>query len=293
MKNKGMVSVLSVGLVAGALYYSNTGNHVEANQQTDTQVKIETAADQSPIENTAEEKEKLQRLMLNSIDHFKTVKGSFEYFAGAPANFHYLVTYQADLSDQPKSYEKVQTIKGDAPYASSLMIKDKLVLDYESSLYDGEFHVTISDQGNGKPKIHTEKAVPVNEQEYNQWKNTGMKERTGIFEDDGEPFSIHRADPAYMGVAKTAVLPEDAAMVYMKNINEWEITGEGSHLGRNTVIVKGQAENRDFEAEVDRETGILLKLQVKNSEGTVKDTINMLEIQVDKKLNDELFMIQH
>lgn len=293
MKNKGMVSVLSVGLVAGALYYSSTGNHVEATKQTDTQVKIETAAVQSPIENTAEEKEKLQRLMLNSIDHFKTVKGSFEYFAGAPANFHYLVTYQAELSDQPKSYEKVQTIKGNAPYASSSVIKDKLLPGYESSLYDGEFHAAIRDQGNGKPKIHTEKAVPVSEQEYNQWKSTGMQERTGIFEDDGEPFSIHRADPAYMGVAKTAVLPEDIAMVYMKNINDWEITGEGSHLGRDTVIVKGQAERRDFKAEVDHETGILLKLQVNNSDGTVKDAINMLEIQVDKELNDELFAIKN
>jgi hypothetical protein len=53
-----------------ALFYGSASVPADVNKQMDTQVKAEASVVKKSIQNTAEEKARIQTLTLNSIDHF-------------------------------------------------------------------------------------------------------------------------------------------------------------------------------------------------------------------------------
>ncbi|PFJ17653.1 hypothetical protein COD67_14430 [Bacillus cereus] len=292
MKKKIIISGITGGILATSLMYGN----IDLNKSRDTKVyaasenvKKETIA----IQNTTEEKQKIQTLMLNSIDHFKTAKGSFEYFNG---DTNELIEYQTDLTMKPRYYEKVQEL---AIENHSSLKEGDIVGGYEINTYDGE-NLNIYNNGfpkrNSKPYAYNVKTPPRTQEEVNKYKNSTINKRITV-EPDGEKVYIHRLDPSYMRIAKTILLPEDYAMGYMEDSTKWNITGQETIAGIDTVIIEGQLNDYyttkynggNFKLNVDPKTGIMLQMIVTDSSNTVKQFIKTRTIEINKNLDDQLF----
>ncbi len=254
------------------------------------------------VQNTNEQKTKIQTLMLNSIDHYKTAKGSFEYFSES-GDFYISVDYQTNLSDSPQSYEKVYGLGKE----NNNGIVNATELGYEVSIYDGENlinynsgssdHQTNSVTKSNVPIKTIVKVGKVSEKERNYLKNTSIHER--ITTVDGEKAYIHRVDPSYMGIAKTSLFPEDIAMGFLVDSTLWDITGQEIIAGIKTIVIEGKLNSeyskrynaKTFKLNIDPKTGIMIQMEVFDSSGIIKESIKTKNIEINKNLDVNLFSI--
>lgn len=301
MKKKLIISGITGGILATTLVYGN----FDFNNNQHTKVYAESENENSTketvnVQNTSEEKQRIQTLMLNSIEHFKTAKGSFEYFTG---DDNLLVEYQTDLSMNPKSYEKVQGI---AMKNHKSLKEGEIEPGYEIATYDGgnlnNFnsgsidYKTNSVTKDSKPKTYSVPTTPVTQEEQNQLRNSTINERV-IQEQDGEKTYVHKLDPSYMRIAKTSLLPEDFAMGYMEDQTKWNITGQENIAGINTVVIEGQLndyytekyQGGIYKLNVDPNTGIMLQMVVTDSANNVKYSLKTKTIEIDKSIDTKLF----
>lgn len=242
----------------------------------------------------------IQTLMLNAIDHYRTVQGTFEYIA---ADYHLLVDYQVDVSENPRSYEKVQSIKETSDHYT-----DTVESEYELAIYDGENLINYNsgssdykttDVTKGSELVTTKvQTSKVTQEERNYLKGTTIKDRV-VVEEDGEKAFYFRVDPAYMGIAKTSLLPEDIAIGLLENKKNWEIIGKEEIAGVNTVVIKGKLEkyyadkweSESFKLNIDPGTGIMLVMETYDSSGKMKDLIRTHDIKIDEELDEKLFEV--
>lgn len=294
----GVVAVIAVSSLSllNAQAEEPKGNPKENITTVNTKDK---ASESINVQNTTEEKQKIQTLMLNSIDHFNTAKGSFEYFTG---DDKLLVEYQTDLSMNPRSYEKV---RGIATKNHPSLTEGTLEPGYEIATYDGESlnnynsgskdFQTNSITKDSKPQTHSVKTPKITIEERNQLKDSSIDQRiSGTGE---EKTYISRRDPSYMRIAKTSLFPEDIAMGYMEDQTKWNITGQENIAGIDTLIIEGELNNYysqkynagKFKLNVDPNTGILLQMEVTDSSNNVKQSLKTKTIEIDKTIDTKLF----
>lgn len=293
MKKRIIISGLFCSTVAASVFTfgtfnENSGSEIKETAQASTLQKLD---------NSDEAKRNIQNLMLNSIDYFTNAKGNFEYLSSS-GGYHLSVDYQVDLSDEAKSYEKSEEITQNN-YQS---MKMKTSNTQEISVYDGEaITVYKSDDMKYKaasvqPTVESIEVGSVSESERNELADSTMEDR--VSELDGEKVYIPRVDPAYMGIAKTSLFPEDLAMGLLENKDQWNITREDKVAGVNVIVLEGLLNNDyaqryqadKFELSVDPETGILLKMVITDLSGKVKERILTKNITLDHKLDSRLFV---
>lgn len=250
--------------------------------------KNKADAPQLEIDNSIDSKVRIQNLMLNSIDNYEKASGTFEYFSSS-GKFNLLVNYQTDLSNNPKSYEKIQIITSEQSTSPDFV-------DSEESVYDGDTITMAKTKKKTKEtKVEKVKVAKISKIESEELKNSTIKDR--IINLDGEKAYIHRLDPSYMGIAKTSLLPEDFAMGFLEDTTKWDIIGSEKIAGVNTLIIKGELNNYSstryngsgFKLNVDPYTGILLQMEVKDTTGATKESIKTTSIQINEILNENLF----
>jgi hypothetical protein len=297
LKKKFLIAgVASVVLAVSLVVYN--GTDIAGSQ--DNVAQASANIQKVKVQNTDEQKTKIQTLMLNSIDHYKTAKGSFEYFSES-GNFHISVDYQTDLSDSPKSYEKVRGLAKENKNGITTAAEP----GYEVSVYDGENLINYnSGSSDYQTNSVTKSNVPiktivkvgkVSEKERNYLKNTTIHER--ITTVDGEKAYIHRIDPSYMGIAKTSLFPEDIAMGLLADDARWDITGQENIAGVKTVVIEGKLNSeyskrynaKTFKLNIEPNTGIMIQMEVFDSSGTIKESIKTKNIEINKSLDTKLF----
>ncbi|AMR06140.1 hypothetical protein BK742_17065 [Bacillus thuringiensis serovar pingluonsis] len=302
MKKKFIITGVAGGILATTLAYGNFDLRDNQNTKVYAASENENINKKSiPLKNSDEEKQKIQTLMLNSIDHFKTAKGSFEYFS-TNGNYHLLVEYQTDLSDKPRSYEKV---RGIATANHKNLKEGTIESGYEISTYDGESlnnfnsgsadFQTNSVTKDSKPKTYTVATPPITNEERTELKDSNINQR--VIEQDGEKTYIHRLDPAYMRIAKTSLFPEDFAMGFLSEKTKWNITGQEKIANIDTVVIEGLLHNgyderydaKTFKLNIDPNTGILLQMEVKDSSNIVKESIKTKTIEINKAVDTKLY----
>ena len=263
-------------------------------------IKVEAATYDSTevVKNTDFEKLNIQNLMLNSIDNYRSAEGSFTYYSSA-GRYHLYIDYKVNLNENPQSYEKVQSIEFN-PQENSFKTAS-FESGYEESIYDGDSLINfnnklVDSQANGT--VQSVKVRPATKEEREFKKGTTMKERV-IPMLDGEKSYIRRVDPSLMGIAKTSLFPEDIAMGFLENTVSWNITGEGNISGLKTFVIQGTLNKdyttrynaQDFLLEVDQKTGILLKMEVTDYKGNIKESIITNEIKLNEELSPSLFKL--
>ncbi|ESU31062.1 hypothetical protein G3A_18715 [Bacillus sp. 17376] len=216
-------------------------------------------------------KEEIHTLMLNSIDNYKTVKGTFEYKSKA-GNFDYEINYKVKTQGNPASKIKITSKDNNNDVHESLFVEGKLT------------EVTH------KNKSFEETGVITGRFDKEKYKTP--RDRYG--KQNGEALFIRRQDPSFMNMAAASLFPQNVGLGYLENYNNWEITGNGNFLNLDVVIIEGklneyyqekhQAEN--FKLWVHRDSGILLKLEEYSQDGTVVDFINTKKIKLNESLSD-------
>lgn len=89
-----------------------------------------------------------------------------------------------------------------------------------------------------------------------------------------------------LGQARQMLEPTNMAAIFLNDFSTWSIDGNGSFLGRETTKVSGKISTEyqekyksdNFTMEVDKQTGVLLKVEMKNSEGKVMKSKIMDEL---------------
>jgi hypothetical protein len=211
-------------------------------------------------------------LMLNSMDYFKTAKGSIEFKSKDQyePNVEYLVKNDAK---NPVGFEKYGRMIKIAIKGSYKTIDSETNQTVREAEYDGYTEV-----------IEFDKQI---EYRYSTL--------------DGKPLYRYRNDHPIVGISKGSLFPQEIATNFLMNYDNWEIKEQNlEYLGRKSLLISGTLEEdnarkfqgKEFRFWIDKETGILLTYEIYNSNGDAVEYIRTKEIIIDKEFNDEIHKIE-
>lgn len=301
MKKHIVYPIMVASIIGSGGFIANSFN--KDSHSESMKVEASTYDSTEVIKNT--EKTSIQNLMLNSIDNFEYATGSFSYYSNS-GKYHLNVDYKVDLSENPKSYEKVRSLEFNPNEKLSKM--SPLEAGYEENIYNGDSIINFNSGSadyltNGvtksaEPQTHTLKIKPTTKEQREFNKGTSMNQRV-IPMLDGEKTYMKRIDPSLMGITRTSLFPEDIAMGLLEDTDSWNITGEGNISGIKTFVIQGTLNNdyatrynaQDFLLEIDQKTGIMLIFKVTDSNGNIKESIITNEINLNEELEPNSFEI--
>ncbi|RAV11504.1 hypothetical protein [Paenibacillus contaminans] len=200
--------------------------------------------------------------MLNSIDNFNTVKGSYRQFEHGVTQE---VEFEIAEGDSPGSYVRVK--KTDSSEYTEWVSDGQYVLQLDSQKKEYIRHLS------GGPPVKPEgPRYYKDERGNNNW--------------------VGRGDPARTSVAKEVILPSNFTfwMIDADTLQPtYSITGTETFLGRNAVILEGalgdyigsKFKATGYKYWIDSETGILLKLQLTDDQNQIPFSIEMQSIEID------------
>ena len=243
----------SLGLVS-IIGFSTTANAFGTNEQTDSKIEISSV--------TSVSVEEIKNKMLNSIDNYETVSGTYHTYL-KPLGVDTLSNFEINEGRNPGNYiEEIDNKTG-----SSLVRQS-----------DGEQFVEV----NHKAKEYMVATVVNQSEEFDTSKPRAFKKTNGQME------YVYRPDPAV--AYNDVTFPQVYAFWLEDNITS--IT-QDTYLNRDVNVIKGKLsedlskkrESENFEMWVDNKTGVLLKLIDRNSEGEVVNKIEVTSIEFDLNLN--------
>jgi hypothetical protein len=209
--------------------------------------------------------------MLNAVDNFQTVKGSYRTII-KPLNVDESLYFEIAEGKNPGSYVKVTDNKTNT------------VTEQRS---DGQYILKQDkDKEYKKLKLST-----------NTGKPSGPRKTKSA---SGENVYINRVDPAISGPAQSVVLPQAYAFWLNDETNNYSIVGNETFLGRNATVIEGvhdqdmaiKHDATKFKLWVDSETGVLLKLIETNESGEVTNSVVAESIQFNIPLDSSEFSTQ-
>lgn len=248
------------------------------------------------FKNNNMDKESLLNLMINSIDNFNTAQGKYRYLSKT-GGYDLDIEFQVNYNDTPTSYEKnISLLPSD--------VENKIVETafdgkmYSSYARDENESAVLSMNKEKKDELIAQKklyqleviAPEESESEATDFRSRAKYTSTGIN-------VIRRADPAFMQISKTVLMPEDFAIGIMGNdFSKWSITGSEKIQGRDTFVINGQFyngykeryESENYKLNIDKETGILLFFEAKNNAGKTNQLIQFSELKIDDQISDNL-----
>lgn len=268
---------LTLVLVAGVSIYLNNTITVSASNNASTSESSNVTKTQSISSNsiTPITKEEIHYKMLNSVDNFKTAKGSFVYDSKI-ANEHIVVDYQVDLGQSPKSYEKIQ---GNINQTS---INQEHIFDGQDRNYlDNNGKKYTKDKVNKSPGDLKDKSVQARYQ-----KNS-----------NGEKVYLYRNNPAMMRDASMSLFPQQMITGYLEDYSKWNIVSETTLNGLNAVVIEGDLNDyyktklgsAKFKWWVHKDTGIVLQFEEYDSNGNVISYLKTQSISIDGTIDGEKF----
>ena len=293
---KTFICILSiVFLLVGTLSVMALDDY-DKNSSTKEPKNIEVKASEPTLKDVLDitslnaQKEVVFNNLLNCIDYYNTVKGSFE--TSLIGDTPVAVAYEVDIPKQI-SYESV---KGSN-------------LDLEIFSHNG----TITEVNKIKRNYHEERFIP----QYDE--NTRKKQTTYIYEQvtlqpyydydhkdissqrarkniSGDNEYFYRYDLTNTGYASNSIYPQNLVFGFMSELDYWNITAIEEYLNRQVLVVAGETSDLDyaqklqthtFEMRFDLKTGILLDFKGFSSNGILQQYLTTTSFLVDES-NDEL-----
>lgn len=285
-----LICILSIALLlVGTLSVMALDNYdesysVKTPKNVDVKVSEHISKDAVDISTLNSQKDIVFNNLLNCIDYYNTVKGSFEtsLIGDTPVT----VVYEVDIPKQI-SYESV---KGSN-------------LDLEIFSHDG----TITEVNKIKQNYNEERFIP----QYDE--NTRKKQTTNIYEmvtlqpyydyehkdissqrarknSSGENEYFYRYDLTNTGYAANSIYPQNLVFGFMSELEFWDITAIEQYLNRQVLVVVGETSDLDyaqklethtFEMRFDLKTGVLLDFKGFSSNGTLQQYLTTTNFSVD------------
>lgn len=216
-------------------------------------------------------KEELHDKMLNSIDYFKSVQGTYLHI-NTLAHINQEVSYKIKSGDKDLSYEKVVSTDRD-----------------EENIFDGN---TVQEYDN---KNKTLKESIGNKQNVNKDNFKASKRYTKL--EDGKKAYTTRPDPYYLKNSKDSIFSQFIALSYLEDYSKWDITSTEEYLGYDAVTVEGTFNDyyskkfnaNNFKLIISKDTGILFKLEINTPSGEIVQLIETKEIKINSSIDDSSF----
>ena len=113
-----------------------------------------------------------------------------------------------------------------------------------------------------------------------------LSERMFVDETDGLPVVAYRANPTNSSLSSFSLFPQEMAFSYLRNFENWTVTGHEEYLGRDCTVIEGTNSSYyiekhsvdSFKFLVDSETGVLLNFEgYLNGEKTQFTTVTAIE----------------
>lgn len=240
-----------------------------------------------PVEKlTAETKQDYYHKILNSIDYFNTVSGTFKTNSLSHDGTETVVSYQVDMINN-LSYEKVEgTNDKSETYVSPNRIVELNNLD--KSIYTAnQTHTKISELAMFNDVLQTKDDIKKAKTVLN---STFEDTKRITTDENGDKHYLNRVDPTNLCISSSYTLfPQGMVFGYLGDHDLWKITDETTYLGRAAVIIEGTAgeygkkfNTSTFEMTVDKETGILLKHCGYDDDGNLSEYIETTKISFDQ-----------
>ncbi|OYD08772.1 LolA family protein [Paludifilum halophilum] len=232
-------------------YYYNAANSTETRQ---------------PVKAKDSDIAEIQNKMLNAVDHYKDIQGSFEMQF---SNINDKKEVEFTLSEEnPGSYVKVTKKGGNEVVRKS----------------NGKSILKLNPQQKAYSKTSVSPSSPIENPRH--YKN-----------EKGQNVFVHRQDPAWARTANEVTLPQNYA--FWLTANESEVVGYDTLLNRKVAVIKGKHDSYlqkklgadTFKMWVDRQTGVLLKLEGTDSKGNVAYSIDVQDIQFNQGVNESQFTV--
>lgn len=239
-----------------------------------------------PLEKLSpESKQDYYHKMLNAIDYYNTVSGSFKTNSLSKDGSETTVDYQVDMINN-LSYERVFGASNQLEtYVSPngfVYVNNLTKTKHTSNITHTKAEELGFDPSALQTKGDVVKAQAALKEQFADEKRVTVNK-------DGENCYYHRMNSTNLCIsASYSIFAEDMAFGYLSDLSLWEIVGDTTYLGRDAAIIKGKASDygkkfntAEFEMIVDKETGILLKHCGYDENGDLSEYIETTEISFD------------
>ena len=209
----------------------------------------------------ADEQTDIFNKMLNTIDHFDSVDMTFETSMLAKGSVSEVFIQTRINEKKAFTSEKVDGILWSEQYTVNGTV---------AAVYHRGKTITYE-----HPALGREDAPYI-----------PLSERMFVDETDGLPVVAYRANPTNSSLSSFSLFPQEMAFSYLRNFENWTVTGHEEYLGRDCTVIEGTNSSYyiekhsvdSFKFLVDSETGVLLNFEgYLNGEKTQFTTVTAIE----------------
>lgn len=289
------ISVLVVGVFSVAALAKNADGFSENKQGKVTvqpdDVKLNKTAD---IEMLNTQKEIIFNNILNCIDYYDAVSGTFEttLIDGNPVTVSYDVNIPKQIS--------LESAKG-TNIDMSILCRDEKILEANnlSKKYTEERFISQYD-GSVRKKHTTSIDKQVSLQSYYNYEQKDVSSKRAKKNADGQMEFYYRQDLTNTGLASISIFPQNLVFGFMTEFDAWKVSGIETYLNRQVLVIAGKTADKDYAEKLnvdafimkfDLNTGVLLDFKGYLSTGELTQNLTTAEFAVEKSksdLNDEI-----
>lgn len=228
-------------------------------------------------------KENIYNNMINSVDFYDAVKGSFTTtFIRSGENV--TVDYQVDIPSQI-AYE---SIKGCYEDAQLIYMNDTMhIYDGNNQRYSEECFISQFEAKSRPVELDSNICIPHGAKPAFFDGEKYIYDRVVICE-DGERGYYYRPDITNTSIANMSIFPQSLGMALLTDLENWDIVDVEQYLGRSAIVVSGIITDKSysdrissdtFTARIDIQTGVLLDFKGYSSKGELTQSISTSSIE--------------
>lgn len=251
--------------------------------------KLQASASIDSVTDSETTKEYIYDRMLNTVDYFTYLSGSYEHYNKA-LNDNYTVDYNVKMDDTPKAYEKLTPKNGPSVrenYFDGKQMKNYLVDTAKLNSLDS----------NSATKSLSSYNYNIKEAKSTDFLSLVKATSRYKVGNDGAPTFYYRADTTMTSYAREVIFPQERTLGCLRDFTTWDIVSHEQIIGRDCVVIKGslsgdysnKLNTNNFTFWVDSQTGVLLQLEGYNANGELTEYIKTKEFNVDSSIEDSTF----
>ena len=293
---KTFICILSiVFLLVGTLSVMALEDY-DKNSSAKESKNIEVKASEPTFEDVADitslnsQKEVVFNNLLNCIDYYNTVKGSFE--TSLTGDVPVTVVYEVDIPKQI-SYESVKGSNLDLEIFSHDGTNTE-VNKIKQNYYEERFIPQYDESTRKNQTANIYEKVTL--QPYYDYEHNDISSQRARKNISGDNEYFYRYNLTNTGYASNSIYPQNLVFGFMSELDYWNITAIEEYLNRQVLVVTGETADSDyakklqthtFEMRFDLKTGILLDFKGFSSNGILQQYLTTTSFSVDEA-NDKL-----
>lgn len=214
--------------------------------------------------------EDIYNKMLNTVDYFESVSGSYEYINKQVGTKPLIAEYKVRLKNNPASYERIVDINNAVREA----IGDS-TNTYEFDKEYNTYQVRTSNFNAASSAI------------------TNPKDRIKV-NSNGEKVYYYRIDVTNTSMVRASIFPQEMAFGFLSDFSTWKIDGVEKYLDYSAVLVTGRLSGDyakklnvyDYKLWIEPSTGILLKWEGFDTNNNISRSLitTKFKLNADEKI---------